>query len=95
MKTIEFLLPITVNYNGEEEMKEVTKMIYSKFIDFFNSRTKMLDIYDLKMVQGAAMCLILIIAKIYPRLMDVNIWWFVCIGLLMLIRPCYVFLIKR
>ncbi len=70
-------------------------MIISRIIDFFNSRVKRLDIYDIKLAQGAAMCVILVIAKLYPPLMDVSLRWFVIIGIILAFRPMYAFFVKK
>lgn len=70
-------------------------MIISRIIDFFNARVKRLDIYDIKLAQGASMCVMLVIARLYPPLMDISIRWFVIIGIILAIRPAYAFYFKK
>jgi len=41
-------------------------------IRFFNDRVKRLTIFDVKLVQGAAMFLVLAIAKLFPEIMEVH-----------------------
>jgi hypothetical protein len=65
------------------------------FIDFFNERVKKLTILDVKLVQASAMCVILIIAKVIPQIMTINIWWFIVLLILFAIRPMYVFYLKK
>jgi len=55
----------------------------------------MLTIFDIKLIQWAAIFAALIIVKIFPRIMDISIWWFVALFVMSLIRPMYVFIIKK
>jgi hypothetical protein len=48
-------------------------------------------IIDVKLAQVTVMFLALIIAKLIPEIMDVNIWWFVVLLIICAIRPFYVF----
>jgi hypothetical protein len=66
-----------------------------KFIEYFNSRVKMLNIYDIKLIQGAVIFLTLIVAKLIPQLMDVDIRIYIALLVLFLIRPAYVFYIRK
>ncbi|MCK4453111.1 hypothetical protein KAU59_02030 [candidate division WOR-3 bacterium] len=66
-----------------------------KIIDDMNSRVKKLNIFDIKLVQGCAMFVVLIIVKLIPQIMTINIWWFVVLLVLCAIRPLYVFCIKK
>ncbi len=58
-------------------------------------RVRKLDIIDIKLAQSVAFFLALIIAKLIPDIMDINIWWFVALLVICTIRPFYVFFIKR
>jgi hypothetical protein len=64
------------------------------FIDYFNKKVKRLNIYDIKLIQGAAMALAIILVKLIPQIMELSIWWFVALLALFLIRPFYMFYIK-
>jgi hypothetical protein len=64
------------------------------FIDYFNKRVKRLNIYDIKLIQGSAMALALIIVKLFPQIMGLSLWWFVAFLVICLIRPYYMFFIK-
>jgi len=66
-----------------------------KLISYFNNRVKMLTIFDIKLIQWAAIFAALIIVKIFPCIMDISIWWFVVLFVMSLIRPMYVFIIKK
>ena len=59
-------------------------------VGWMNERVKKLGIWDVKLAQGGAMFLALIIAKIVPQIMTVNVWWFVLAAALCAIRPVYV-----
>ena len=63
-------------------------------MDNLNQRIKRVNILDVKLAQGTAMFFTLIIVKLIPRIMTINIWWFVGLMILCAIRPFYVFWIK-
>lgn len=65
-----------------------------RMIQYFNGRVKKLNIFDLKLIQGGAMILALIIAKMAPQILAVNIWWLVGLLVLFLVRPAYAFYFK-
>lgn len=52
-----------------------------------NDRVRNFKIWDIKLAQGAAMCVILIIAKLIPKIMEISIWWFVALAVLFGIKP--------
>ncbi len=58
-------------------------------------RGRKFDIIDVNLAQGTAMFFALIIAKLIPDIMDLNIWWFVGLTILCTIKPVYVFWIKK
>ncbi len=60
-----------------------------KIISWMNDRIKKFTIFDIKLVQGAAMCVILIIVKLIPQIMTIGIWWFVVLAIVFGIRPMY------
>jgi hypothetical protein len=64
-------------------------------IDFFNERVKKLTIFDVKLVQISAMGVILIIVKLIPYIMTINIWWFIALSVICAIRPMYAFYFKK
>ena len=71
--------------------KEVAEMEIMKKM---NQRVKKFNILDIKLAQGAAMSVMLIIVKVLPQIMEVSIGWFVALAILCGIRPMYVFFIK-
>jgi hypothetical protein len=60
-----------------------------------DQRARKLSAFDLKLTQGAAVFFALIIAKLIPQIMDINVWWFIGLEILCVIKPCYVFWFKR
>jgi hypothetical protein len=64
-------------------------------VGYFNERAKKLTIFDIKLAQAAAMCLILIVAKLVPWILEISVWWFVGLVVLFAIRPVYAFFLKR
>lgn len=65
-----------------------------KFIDSMNKRAQRLDIWDIKLAQGAAMCVILIVVKLLPQILIISIWWFVVLLMLLVIKPLVSFYFK-
>lgn len=66
-----------------------------KIIQDMNERVRKLNIFDIKLVQGCTMFMVLIIVKLIPQIMTINIWWFVILLVLCAFRPLYVFFIKK
>ena len=46
-------------------------------MNYLNQRAKNLDVFDIKLAQITAMFFTLIIVKLVPDIMNINIWWFV------------------
>ena len=58
-------------------------------------RIKRFSIIDEKLAQLAAIFFALIIVKLIPQIMDINIWWFAALLIICAIKPLYVFYIKK
>jgi len=64
-------------------------------LKIMNERVKKLSIIDLKLAQGGAMFLVIILVKLIPEIMNINIWWFVTLLVICVIKPLYVCWIKK
>jgi hypothetical protein len=64
-------------------------------ISYFNKRLKKLSLFDVGLTKWAAVFFGLLLAKLIPQIMDINIWWFVVLCMLFSIKPFYVFYIKK
>lgn len=64
------------------------------WIDYWNRKVRKLTIIDLKLVQVASMAGILVVVKLFPQIVDLNIWWFVALAVICASRPGYVFWIR-
>lgn len=60
-----------------------------------NQRVSKLGLIDMKLAQGCSIFLTLIIVKILPEIMNVNIWWFIGLLILCAIKPVYGFFIRK
>lgn len=58
---------------------------------YFDERARRLGILDTKLSQAAAIFFALIVVKLFPRIMDVSIWWFVLLAVLCAIKPVITF----
>lgn len=58
---------------------------------YFDERARRLGILDTKLVQAAAIFFALTIVKIFPQVMNVNIWWFVVLAVVCAIKPLITF----
>ncbi len=63
-------------------------------IEFFNERVKRLNIFDIKLVQGCAMLLAVIIVKLIPQILEIDLFWFVVAIIILGMRPVYAFFIR-
>jgi len=66
-----------------------------RLLEDMDKRVKRLGIIDVKLAQGAAMFLALIIAKYIPGIITLSVWWFVGLLVICAIRPAYVFWLKE
>ena len=66
-----------------------------KLLDNMNQRIKKFDLIDEKLAQAAAIFFALIIVKLKPEILNMNIWWFVGLLIICAIKPLYVFYIKK
>lgn len=64
-------------------------------IEYFNGRVKKLTIFDVKLIQLTAMCLILIVAKLFPQMLEISVGWYVALLIVAVIRPLYAFFFKE
>jgi hypothetical protein len=63
--------------------------------EFFKARISRLSMLDLKLAQGAAMCVMVIIIKLFPDILRIEIWWFLLFAALFGFKPLYVFYVKK
>ena len=66
-----------------------------RLLENMNQRVKKFSIIDAKLAQAGAIFFALIIVKLIPQIMDLNVWWFVGLLILCAIKPLYVFYIKK
>lgn len=60
-----------------------------------NQRVSKLSLIDVKLAQGCAIFLTLIIVKILPEITSINIWWFIGLLILCAVKPMYSFFVKK
>lgn len=60
-----------------------------------NERVKRFSIIDIKLIQCIAIFVTLIVVKLIPGIMNINIWWFVILLVISVIKPIYVMYIKK
>jgi hypothetical protein len=64
-------------------------------IRFFNNRVRRLTIWDIKLVQGCAMLIAVIIIKLIPDILRIDLGWLIVVIVLLALRPMYAFFFKR
>ncbi len=62
---------------------------------WLDDRAKRLGILDIKLVQLATACFVVLLIKFAPRIIIIRKEWFISIFFLALIRPLYVFWFKK
>ena len=65
------------------------------WIDYWNRRVKQLTIWDLKLAQISTAAWMLLLAKVFPQIMELSIWWFVLVIALCAPWVIYVFWLKK
>ena len=60
-----------------------------------NLRVRKLSLLDMKLAQGCAIFLTLIIVKIAPQVININIWWFIGLLIVCAVKPVYVFFLRK
>ena len=65
------------------------------FWENMEKRVKKLGIWYVKLAGLAGMAIGLIIAKIFPQLMNLDIWWFIVLYVIFIAKPFYVIWIKK
>jgi len=74
--------------------KGKTMSFMMTFIDYWNRKVRNFTIWDVKLVQGASLALGLIVAKLFPQVVGISIWWFVAAVAICVLRPAYVMWIR-
>lgn len=64
-------------------------------VDWLNVRSRKLSMFDWKMAQAAAMCVAVVLVKLFPKVLDVDIMWFVVPALVLYVKPLYVFYLRK
>ena len=64
-------------------------------IRFFNQRVRQLTIWDIKLVQGCAMLLAVIIIKLIPDILRIDLALLIVLIVILAVRPMYAFFLKR
>ena len=78
-------------------MAENNKVICLKVVakmETMNQRVKKLSFFDIQLIKAANIFLALIVVKLVPQIMSVDIGWFVMLCILCVIKPFYVAWIK-
>ena len=60
-----------------------------------NEKVKKFSILDVELSQFIAIFATLIIVKLIPQIMNINIWWFVACFIICVIKPVCVFFVKK
>ena len=65
------------------------------FLEDMDQRAERISFIDVILAQGAAMFFALVIAKLIPQIMSINIWWFIALSVLCTAKPSCVFWFKK
>ena len=64
------------------------------YLDSMGERVKRYGAWEISLAQAAAMFLALVVAKLVPQILTINVWWFVLAAVLCGLRPFYVFFVR-
>ncbi len=62
--------------------------------DYWNRKVRKFTICDVKAAQGWAGACVLIIAKLFPQIMLLSVWWFVVLAIPFALRLVYTIWMK-
>lgn len=65
------------------------------FLQWANNCVKKMEWIDVKLVAFAGMLIGVILVKWIPSILNINVWWFICIAVLCLGRVYYIVLFKK
>ena len=54
-------------------------------MDYWNGKIRQMTIWDMKLAQIWTAAWILVLAKLIPQIMELSVWWFV--GVILLLAP--------
>jgi len=60
-------------------------------LSFFDGRARRLGIIDTKLAQAAAIAFALVLVKLFPRVMELSVWWFVAAAVIFAAKPAVTF----
>ena len=63
--------------------------------DDWNERVKKLSVWDIGLIKWAVFCATIVVVKLIPSLLDINIWVFVLFLIVFSVKPLYVFWVKK
>jgi len=66
-----------------------------KIIRFFNQKSSLFTIWDIKLAQLTAMLLVLILVKYIPVLLKIDVLVLIVLLIISALRPCYVMFFKK
>lgn len=69
--------------------------IVRMYLDYWNRQIKKFTIIDVKIAECSAAAFVLILIKLFPKIMDIPIGWFIAVLLLCMARLWYVVLFKK
>ena len=65
------------------------------FLGNMEEHAKKLTLFDIKLIKLFVFFVTLVIVKLAPQLMNINIWWFIVFAVICGARPTYVFWGKK
>jgi len=65
------------------------------FLQWANNLVKKMGWIDVKIVGFAGMLIGIILVKWIPSILNINIWWFICIAILCLAKVYYTLFFKK
>lgn len=66
-----------------------------RWINYWDRKVKKFGIFEVKMVQGAAIGATLIVVKLFPQILGLSLWWFVALVVICGLEVHYVLWLKK
>ena len=66
-----------------------------KLLDFFEKRMENLTVWDVALIKYSVFAFALLLAKLFPVLLEAPLWVYVSLAILLGAKPVYVFYFKK
>jgi len=64
-------------------------------LNYFNKKVKLFSLIDVKMLQFVGVLVGIILAKYFPEILQINLWWLLAGIFIFSVKPMFVIFFKK